>query len=518
MEKTIVDFDDVSFSYGSRTDGSLKNISLTVKEGEFVLFTGQSGSGKTTVMRLINGLIPHFFEGTLSGRVSVFGKDTKTASPGELGKKSASIFQNPRSQFFTANSTSEAAFACENYGIDRVEMIERVDTAFHDFNAEYLMDRDMFSLSSGEKQKVAIIAAKTLHPQLYVFDEPSANLDIRSIMQLKEMMRKLKDAGHTVVVSEHRLFYLQNLCDRCLILHEGRIIKALSKSDMEHMNTADLERYNMRAFDLNTIGFTPQYEKTKKQKRADFQIKNLSFSYRASASLLENCCLEGNYGDTIAVIGDNGQGKTTLGKIISGLLKSKEGYFFLDGKRIKQKELYKSVYFVMQDADYQLYSDSVLSELQLSGGLFNKGTVEEIEKVMKVLHIFEYKEEHPWALSGGQKQRVTIAAAMTAHKRIIVFDEPTSGLDYENMKAVSEAINTLRKQGTLNFVISHDVEFLSRVATKAIFIEHAKISGSVCLERDSDFERVKKFLLQGSADAGLFPLSGVSRREEDRYV
>ena len=187
MGDVVIDFDNVSFSYGTQTEGSLRNINFKVKEGEFILLTGQSGSGKTTVTRLINGLIPHFFEGVLTGTVKVLGSDIKTITPGEMGKNIASIFQNPRSQFFTTNSTKEVAFALENYGIDRNEMIDRVNCAFHDFEAESLMDRDMFSLSSGEKQKIAIIAAKTLNPKIYVFDEPSANLDIHSIIKLKKL-------------------------------------------------------------------------------------------------------------------------------------------------------------------------------------------------------------------------------------------------------------------------------------------------------------------------------------------
>lgn len=229
MGDVVIDFDNVSFSYGTQTEGSLRNINFKVKEGEFILLTGQSGSGKTTVTRLINGLIPHFFEGVLTGTVKVLGSDIKTITPGEMGKNIASIFQNPRSQFFTTNSTKEVAFALENYGIDRDKMIDRVNCAFHDFEAENLMDRDMFSLSSGEKQKIAIIAAKTLNPKIYVFDEPSANLDIHSIIKLKKIMEWLKKQGHTVIVSEHRLFYLKNLVDKCLIMKDGKIDRELKK-------------------------------------------------------------------------------------------------------------------------------------------------------------------------------------------------------------------------------------------------------------------------------------------------
>ena len=386
------------------------------------------------------------------------------------------------------------AFACENYGINRTEMIKRVDGAFHIFNSEKLMNRDMFSLSSGEKQKIAIIAAKTLNPKIYVFDEPSANLDISSIMQLKELMKKLKKEGHTVVVSEHRLFYLRDLCDRCLIVDNGKIVKELFENDIKKLDEQDLRKYNLRTFDLDKVSYVLEYETKMDEEQTDFEIRNLSFSYNNSYPVLENCNLKGSYGDTIAIIGYNGTGKTTLGKIISGLLKNKCGEFYLEGKKVKQKELCKSVYFVMQDADYQLYSDSVLSELNLSSG-FSKGRkYQELESAMKLLNIFEFKEQHPQALSGGQKQRVTIAAAITSNKYIIVFDEPTSGLDYNNMKAVSEAINTIRENKVLNFVISHDLEFLSRVATKAVFIDKGEIVKTLCVKNDSDFEIIKNFL------------------------
>ena len=496
MGNVVIDFENVSFSYGTQTEGSLRNINFKVKEGEFILLTGQSGSGKTTVTRLINGLIPHFFEGVLTGTVKVLGSDIKTITPGEMGKNIASIFQNPRSQFFTTNSTKEVAFALENYGIDRDEMIDRVNCAFHDFEAENLMDRDMFSLSSGEKQKIAIIAAKALNPKIYVFDEPSANLDIHSILNLKKMMERLKKQGHTVIVSEHRLFYLKNLVDKCLIMKDGKIDRELEKNDIENLNDSDIRAYKLRTFKLSNIKYELKDNLIVNKQNADFKVENLSFSYGVNHSVLSNCNLEGNFGETVAIVGHNGNGKTTLGKIMSGLLKSRSGQFFIEGKYTKQKNLYKSVYFVMQDADYQLYSDSVVSELMLSSMNSIKQNDEKIENAITLLNISSFRNRHPQSLSGGQKQRVTIAAAIASNKKIMIFDEPTSGLDYENMKIVSEAMNDLRKKGILIFVISHDLEFLSRVATKAVFIENNTVSKRNSLKKSGEFETIKRFLLQ----------------------
>ena len=496
MGDIVIDFDNVSFSYGTQTERSLSNINFKVKEGEFVLLTGQSGSGKTTITRLINGLIPHFFEGSLTGTVKVIGNNIKTITPGELGKNIASIFQNPRSQFFTTDSTKEVAFALENYGIDRNEMIDRVNCAFHDFEAESLMDRDMFSLSSGEKQKIAIIAAKALNPKIYVFDEPSANLDICSILNLKKMMERLKKQGYTVIVSEHRLFYLKNLVDKCLIMKDGKIDRELEKNDIENLHDSDIRAFKLRTFKLSNIKYKLKDNLIVNKQNADFKVNNLNFSYDVNHSVLSNCNLEGNFGETVAIVGHNGSGKTTLGKIMSGLLKARGGQFFIEGKLTKQKELYKSVYFVMQDADYQLYSDSVVSELMLSSMNSIKQNDEKIENAITLLNISSFKNRHPQSLSGGQKQRVTIAAAIASNKKILIFDEPTSGLDYENMKVVSEAINTLRKKGILIFVISHDLEFLSRVATKAVFIENNTVSKRINLKKSDEFETIKRFLLQ----------------------
>ena len=496
MGDIVIEFDNVSFSYGTQTEGSLRNINFKVKEGEFVLLTGQSGSGKTTITRLINGLIPHFFEGSLTGTVKVLGSDIKTITPGEMGKNIASIFQNPRSQFFTTNSTKEVAFALENYGIDRNELIDRVNCAFHDFEAESLMDRDMFSLSSGEKQKIAIIAAKALNPKIYVFDEPSANLDICSILNLKKMMERLKKQGYTVIVSEHRLFYLKNLVDKCLIMKDGKIDRELEKNDIENLHDSDIRAFKLRTFKLSNIKYKLKYNLIVNKQNADFKVNNLNFSYDVNHSVLSNCNLEGNFGETVAIVGHNGNGKTTLGKIMSGLLKARSGQFFIEGKYTKQKNLYKSVYFVMQDADYQLYSDSVVSELMLSSMNSIKQNDEKIENAITLLNISSFRNRHPQSLSGGQKQRVTIAAAIASNKKILIFDEPTSGLDYENMKVVSEAINTLRKKGILIFVISHDLEFLSRVATKAVFIENNTVSKRINLKKSDEFETIKRFLLQ----------------------
>lgn len=489
----IISFEHVSFQYEGQTRENLKDVNLTIKSGEFLVITGQSGCGKTTLTRCINNLIPRFFEGTLSGEVIVSGRSIKESDAGEAGKEIASIFQDPRSQFFTTNSSSEVAFACENYGISHEEIVKRVDRAFQSLNMEDLKDRDIFTLSSGERQKIAFLAATALNPQIYVLDEPSANLDIHTILQVREILFALKAAGHTIVVSEHRLFYLYGLADRFLVMKEGQIFEELTGKEMAELSVSQMHNRRLRPLNLSTI----QIERKKFicHSTVFFQIKDLSFSHKSMPELLHNISLEACKGETIALIGENGCGKTTLGKVLSGLIRCRRGVFSIDGQTVKQRKLADYVYFVMQEADHQLYTDSVAEELRL-GNKKIQDIDEKIDSVLKMLHLENFKNCHPYALSGGQKQRLTIGAAMLSEKPILVLDEPTSGLDWDNMCAVANAVNYMRETGKLVFIITHDLEFISLTATRALLLKEGNIKDDLQMTEQNNFKIVKSFMME----------------------
>lgn len=462
----IISFEHASFQYEGQSQESLKDVKLIIKSGEFLVITGQSGCGKTTLTRCINNLIPRFFEGRLSGEVIVSGRSIKESDAGEAGKEIASIFQDPRSQFFTTNSSSEVAFACENYGIPHKEIVKRVNSAFQSLNMENLKDRDIFALSSGERQKVAFLAATTLNPQIYVLDEPSANLDIHTILQVRGILSALKAAGHTIIVSEHRLFYLYGLADRFLIMEDGQICEELTGEEMAELSAVQMHTRRLRPLNLDLI----QIERKESICRSEvfLQIKNLSFSHKAMPELLHNISLEAYKGETIALIGENGCGKTTLGKILSGLIRCRQGAFYIDGKNVKQQKLSDYVYFVMQEADHQLYTDSVTEELRL-GNKRIPSIDEKVSQILKMLHLENFKDCHPYALSGGQKQRLTIGAAMLSEKPIIVLDEPTSGLDWDNMCAVANAVNYMREAGVPQDIAAQDACKLEYVISEISF-------------------------------------------------
>ena len=229
----MVELKQVSFRYGSEERGceltnSLSDVSLTVQDGEFVLLTGPSGCGKTTILRLINGLIPHFYPGMLSGSVTIDGQSVRERELYETATQVGTVFQNPRSQFYNVDTAGELAFACENRGLPETDIYGRIDDTVSRFHIEKLMDRNIFRLSDGEKQKIACASVDISGTAIILRDEPSANLDDSSTMVLRELIQLWQRQGKTIITAEHRIAYLWDLIDRAVILRDGRIVKELT--------------------------------------------------------------------------------------------------------------------------------------------------------------------------------------------------------------------------------------------------------------------------------------------------
>lgn len=462
----MVELKNVSFEYpsGNESGGNfLKDIDLNIKDGEFVLLTGPSGCGKSTIIRLINGLIPNYYEGKIEGKVSVDGETVSDKLLYELAGKMGTVFQNPRSQFFNVDTTSELAFLCENMGMEKKDIISRIEDTVNGFGIEKLIDRDIFGLSGGEKQKIACASIDVAKPELILMDEPSANLDAAAIQDLRKLLKIWKEQKKTVIIAEHRIAYLWDMIDRVVILKNGVITKDIDRSVIEKMTAEDVRKLGLRS----NVSEDPMSIKLNAPKAEDkIVIRDLKYAYEKGNNVLDIKNLEIPCGQISAVIGRNGAGKTTFLNCFTGILKNK-GIMSFEGKDYKSKERLKQVFMVMQDVNHQLFAESVLEEVMISMPDENK---EKAMEILASLDLAEYAERHPMSLSGGQKQRVAIACAVASGRKILVFDEPSSGLAYEHMMLTAEIMRKLKNSGKTVLIVTHDDELIRECCENVIRI------------------------------------------------
>ena len=450
----MISFQNFSFRYEESKDFTLRGIDMTVQTGEFILLTGRSGCGKTTLIRSLNGLIPHFYPGEIQGDLLMDGHSLLEMKPSELAGQVGTVFQDPRSQFFMTDTTRELAFGCENLGLPREETIDRIAKAAKELELVDYLNRSIFALSSGEKQQIAIGSVYALGPKVYIFDEPSANLDYAATKRLAEIMGKLKHAGYTIFVVEHRFYYLRDLIDRAFLIQNGKI---------EHEFTG--EQFCSLPEETR---ISYQEKPHTKDETHWLNVHNLGFAYKKVPDIFQNVSFEAHAGDVIGILGHNGAGKTTLLSILTGLLKQQRGEVCFDGKKLTPRQRRALSYLVMQDTDYQLFASSVEEELSLG---MKDDCKEKVDETLKALELSDYRERHPASLSGGQKQRVTIGAAIVKGSPVVYFDEPTSGLDYDSMVRVSKLIEQLSSSGVIVFVVSHDFEFIVRTCTEMVQLD-----------------------------------------------
>ena len=463
----MIKTENVFYKYENTIEGdALTDISVEIPKGQVVLLCGESGSGKTTYTRVVNGLLSSYYEGKLSGDIEVCGKDVMHTPLHELAKDIGSVFQNPKSQFYTLITDTEIVFGCENLGIAKDEVLRRFDRVVGDFNIEDLLGRNLFSLSGGEKQKIACACVATLNPKIIIMDEPSSNLDIKSIAELGRIIRKWKQKGCTIIVAEHRLSWLKDIVDRVIYFKDGRIAEDSGSDLFWKHSTDELHEMGLRA----PAEFKPLYTNELSNEIA-IDIKRLSLK-KKKKTILDVKDLRILKGAVVAILGNCGAGKSTFARCFCGLEKKALEEVYINGRLCKRKVRLKKSYMVMQDVNHQLFTSSVEEEILLGVKSEDEHKREEIlNSLIKQMDIEDYKEAHPMSLSGGQKQRVAIASALASDKDIMFFDEPTSGLDYKHMKEVSECIKPLSTLGKTQFVITHDPELVAGCCDYFIFIE-----------------------------------------------
>lgn len=500
---------ELNFSYNGAEKPALHNINLTIEDGRFVLLTGASGGGKSTLCRVFNGLVPHFYGGKIGGRAEVQGMDILKTPPRELAKKVGMVFQDPENQLVTADVEREIAFGLENLGYPKNLIARRIEEALDTAGIAHLRFARHQELSGGEKQKVAIASVLALHPEILVLDEPTSELDPQSAEEVLRLLERLNDElGLTVILIEQRLDRVVHLVDRMLVMGGGQIIADGAPGEVLNGNIdglgiglppvirlmRELKSHNAA---LNGLPLTVKDARLRLQKvlqgvkpaafadagantEAVLNMDKLWFSYGERA-VLRNINLDIDRGEFIAVMGRNASGKTTLVKQLNGLLKPGKGRVRLEGvdtRKSTAAELSQRVGYVFQNPNDHLFADSVEDEIAFS--LRNRGADEAqiasaVEGMLDEFELSQYRKSYPRNLSGGEKQRVALASVLAGQPEVIVLDEPTRGMDYTLKKKLIDYLDGYRRQGNTVIMVSHDVETIAECAQRVVLLSEGRV-------------------------------------------
>lgn len=487
----MIDF-EFEFQYSQESTPTLRKVSGNIPAGRCVVLCGGSGCGKSTLLRCLNGLIPQFYEGELTGFCRLAGHGTADLSIGEIGELVASVFQDPRSQFFTVNSSNEVAFGLENHGLPQEEIRNRVDEAFRTFHLEHLKNRNVYELSSGERQLISILSAWAMDTDIFLLDEPTANLDFAATQQLKNILLKLKKQGKTLLLSEHRLYYLADIADEYWIMANGEIKHKYTAGKTKALSLGQLHTLCLRTLDLEQITVSERPPQPENMPQA-LSVSNLRYKYgRKNRAILSDVNFSVCEHEIVGLVGANGCGKTTLGKLIAGLYRSTGGEISLFGKAQKPKQLQKQVLFIMQEAEFQFFANSVLHELQYGHKItaeFEKKT----ETLLKSMDMWECRDRLPFSLSGGQMQRLTLMMAYLSDKPIVILDEPTAGQDAESLKRCAELIREMGKEKTV-LIITHDLELIADACDRCIGLSGGHSDTEFFIRSQQDLQAVRRYM------------------------
>lgn len=556
----LLELKDVSFKYVNRNkddslDSSkaqdstfaLKDVSLSIESGEFVGIIGPSGSGKTTLASLFSGAIPHHYSGELLGSVKIAGQDTKNLALTNIACLIGSVIQDIDAQMVAANVEDEILFGLENFGVAHSEIPSRIDEALQIVGISDLRNRDLDTLSGGQKQKVAIAAILALKPKVMVLDEPTCALDPVSSKMIFSILKDLnKNFGITVVVIEQKVALLSEYCKRLVVLSNGTLSLDLpvkqalknmdllysiginyprtthlvndlqsknvcSKSDLPVsvedtvntiVNTINSRKsltshvdshgeFDNSECDSNTSAVAGDFShesQVSEQSSAQNQsknnspclsLKNVSFSYPSGVSALKNVSFEAYAGELVTLVGRNGAGKTTVTKLINGLLKASGGNIFIDGKDTSNMKISQIAHYVstlFQNPDRQLCKDTVLEEVAFSCILLGESVKDANDHAMQVIEKLNLDPKaSPFMLSRGQRQMVALAATVVTKPKILVLDEPTCGLDYMECLRIMQVVEDLRDHGCCVIMVCHDMEVVLDFATRLIVVNDGKI-------------------------------------------
>ncbi len=507
---------NLSFYYRNSNDKALDSINLDVYSGEFVAVMGRSGAGKSTLCRCLNGIIPNFQKGDMVGDIQIFGEPIKEKKIFEIAQNVGLVFQDFESQLFSTNVELEVAFCPENLAVPREEIANRVKSALQIVGLTGFEKRQPYTLSGGEKQRLAIASVISGKPKILVLDEPTTDLDPKGRYDVLNTIRSLVNENMSVLIVEHEVEDIID-SDRVIILDKGRIVTSGKTRDIIS-DIQLLENHGIRppqvaklfksAFNSTEIPITAEsaYEIYKQkidtlisedmykkrlvldeQKKKNYNdviisVKGLRYSYPESEEILNGIDLEIRQGEFVAIIGQNGSGKTTLAKHFNGLLKPTEGIVYCSGKDTRKmsiSELGKTVGFVFQNPDHQIFASSVREELSFGPKNFNfspQEISENISQALKAVHLEGYEDFDPFTLTKGERQRVAVASILACKPKVLILDEPTTGLDYLQQKSMMELLKSLNNNGHTIIIITHSLWIVAEYAHRVIVMHKGNIA------------------------------------------
>lgn len=505
----------LGFRYRRASNQALHDIDLEVEPGWFVGVLGRSGAGKSTLMSAVGSFIPHLIRGEMTGSVEIFGSRTDTRPPGAFAGILGMVFQDFEAQIFSSRVDIEAAFGPENLGLSRSGIIRRVTDALTFTGLASKAHRVPATLSGGEKQRLAVASVLSMEPRLFIFDEPTTDLDPRGADDMLEMVRRLgEEHGITTLMVTHDTDQLVHT-DRVVVLENGRVAAVgppgnilTDRSLIDTHRLKPLPHHNCFApFMMETIplieaeaidrvkkrgvSFLPERISEIEQKDSGevtrtgppiIELRDVSFGYTGAPSrLFEKLSCDIHPGECLAVIGSNGGGKTTLACLMNGLIVPDSGEVRVDGKSLSgrsPRELSELVGFVYQNPDRMIFSETVYDEAAF--GLKIRRVEEKlirrrVEEVLDVVGLGERIEEDPFMLTKGERQRLAVASILSVGPRILILDEPTTGLDYGEISDIMEVVMDLNRLGHTIIIITHTMDVVARYAKRVLLLSEGRI-------------------------------------------
>lgn len=507
-----IELDGVAFTYESGREAALRDVDFVQRGGEFVALMGRTGAGKSTMCFTLNGLVPRFFPGTLGGTVRLNGSDIAPHRVSELVATLGLVFQDFETQLFSSDVESEVAFGLESLLVPRREMDARIREALEAVNLAHMAGRDPATLSGGEKQRLAIASVLAARPEILVLDEPTTDLDPVGRADVLAVVAELRAQGKTALMAEHETEEVAG-ADRLLVLAEGAVaydgppgellsapertwelgirpldmpalLAAMGHEErpLEVGAAAEILRAGSWSVDEARLGAVRGADARRAEQYGDVivSIRDVSFSYDGHDAL-SGVSLDVRRGEFVAILGQNGCGKTTLAKHLNGLLHPGDGAVLIAGQPTTDApvaELARTVAYVFQNPDHQIFMDRVEDEVAF--GPRNLGVPaaeigDRVREALEAVDLVGYEARDPFVLTKGERQRVAVASALAARPQVIILDEPTTGLDGVQQKSMMDLLRRLNEAGHTVIVITHSMWAASTYAHRVVLMSEGRV-------------------------------------------